>query len=344
MTRRTFAIMLVVLAICIGVITPVLAYTPVGQHLLGSVTSAAPVDSAAPLIAYTPTPTPRPRPVLMVVGTPPTINTKAAYLLDGNSGNTLDDYNGETPLPMASTTKIMTAVLAIQDGNPNLMVTVHQDALNEVINNHGSSAQLVLGDQIPLKDLLYGLLLPSGDDAAIAIADAISGSASNFTTAMNVEAYRLHLFQTHYINPDGLTYYQNNGQTANYNYTSAYDLARLASYAMQLPQFAQIVKTQHYVLAATSTHHAYHWDNTNDLLGPTPDDPNGLYTYPGITGIKTGFTLEAGYCLVFSAIKNGQSLIGVVLYSTNTSYYQRFRNATTLLNWGFRLPLKVPTG
>jgi D-alanyl-D-alanine carboxypeptidase (penicillin-binding protein 5/6) len=342
MSRRTFAIILIVLAVCIGIITPVLAYTPLGQHLLGSVTSATPSDLAAPLIAYTPVPTPRPKPVLTVVGTPPTVDTKAAYLLDGNTGHTLDDFNGETPLPMASTTKIMTAVLAIQDGNPNMIVTVHQDAINEVINNGGSSALLVLGDQIPLKYLLYGLLLPSGDDAAIAIADAVSGSASNFTTAMNVEAYHLHLFQTHYINPDGLTYYQNNGQTANYNYTSAYDLARLAAYAMQLPLFAQIVKTLHYTLSATATHHAYNWVNTNDLLGPTPDDPNGLYTYPGVTGIKTGFTLEAGYCLVFSALKNGQSLIGVLLYSTNTNYDQRFTNATTLLNWGFGLPLKVP--
>ncbi len=344
MSRRTFAIILLVLAVCIGIITPVLAYTPLGQHLFGSVTSATPTNSAAPLIAYTPVPKPRPRPVLTVVGTPPTVDTKAAYLLDANSSHTLDDYNGETPLPMASTTKIMTAVLAIQAGNPNLMVAVNQDAINEAVNNGGSNAQLVVGDQIPLQYLLYGLLLPSGDDAAIAIADAISGSASNFTTAMNVEAYHLHLFQTHYINPDGLTYYQNNGQSATYNYTSAYDLARLASYAMQLPLFAQIVKTQHYFLAATATHHAYHWDNTNDLLGPTHDDPSGLYIYPGVTGIKTGYTLEAGYCLVFSALKNGQSLIGVLLYSTNTNYDQRFTNATTLLNWGFGLPLKVPTG
>jgi D-alanyl-D-alanine carboxypeptidase (penicillin-binding protein 5/6) len=341
MTRRTFAIILIVLAVCIGVITPVLAYTPVGQRLFDG---AAPADQPSPLIAYTPLPKPHPKPVLTVIGTPPVINTKAAYLLDGNTGHTLDDFNGETPLPMASTTKIMTAVLAIEYGNPNMMVTVHQDAINEVINNHGSSAQLVVGDQIPLKYLLYGLLLPSGDDAAIAIADAISGSASNFTTAMNVEAYRLHLFQTHYINPDGLTYYQSNGQVLGYNYTSAYDLARLASEAMQLPQFAQIVKAQHFVLPPTATHHGYTWDNTNDLLGPTPDDPSGLYTYPGVTGIKTGFTLEAGYCLVFSATRKGQSLIGVVLYSTNTNYDQRFTNATTLLNWGFGLPLKVPTG
>jgi D-alanyl-D-alanine carboxypeptidase (penicillin-binding protein 5/6) len=344
MSRRTLAIILIILALCIGILTPVLAYTPVGQHLFGNTTTATPGDPEGPLIAYTPEPKQRPKPELTVVGTPPVVNTKAAYLLDGNSGRTLDDYNGETPLPMASTTKIMTALLAIQYGNPNLLVTVHQDALNEVIDNGGSSALLVLGDQIPLKYLLYGLLLPSGDDAAIAIADAVSGSAVNFTKAMNVEAYRLHLFQMHFINPDGLTYYQSNGQIIGYNYTSAYDLARLAAYAMQLPQFAQIVKTQSYVLPATATHHAYTWDNTNDLLGPTHDDPSGQYTYPGVTGIKTGFTLEAGYCLVFSAARNGQSLIGVVLYSTNTNYDQRFTNATTLLNWGFGLPLKVEMG
>src|SRR6266516_7909323 len=106
------------------------------------------------------------------------------------------------------------------------------------------------------------MMLPSGDDAAIAIADAVSGSTANFVNIMNLFAYRLRLFQTHYINPDGLTYYGANGQPIPGHYTTAYDLARLARYAMNIPLFAQIVRTQHYQLPATSSHHSYSWDNT----------------------------------------------------------------------------------
>src|SRR5438270_13728095 len=112
------------------------------------------------------------------------------------------------------------------------VVTINQDALYQENLKHSSTAQLKPGDHIPHKDLLYGLLLPSGDDAAIAIADAIGGSTGNFVNLMNLFAYRLHLYQTHYINPDGLTYYDANGHPLPRHYTTAYDLVRLAEYAM----------------------------------------------------------------------------------------------------------------
>ncbi|HLJ34506.1 MAG TPA: serine hydrolase, partial [Ktedonobacteraceae bacterium] len=269
---------------------------------------------------------------------------KAAYLLDADTGNTLADINGETPLPMASTTKIMTAYIAIQTGDLNAPITIGQDAINEWINNDGSNAQLHVGDQISLKDLLYALLLPSGDDAAIAIADGIAGSPANFVRIMNAVAYRLHLYQTHYVNPDGLTYYSDHAHTIPLpeNQTSAYDLVRLAHDAMQLPLFAQIVETVKYTLPATSTHRAYNWLSTNDLLSATALDGTPADVYPGATGIKTGFTLEAGYCLVFSATRSSHHLIGVVLFSTNTLIHQRFLDAKALLNWGFGLPVRVP--
>ncbi len=157
---------------------------------------------------------------------------------------------------------------------------------------------------------------------------------------MNILAYRLHLYQTHYINPDGLTYYSAPTTPIPGHYTPAYDLIRLAQYAMKLPLFAQIVKTGYYNLPATTSHHAYKWVNTNDLLGTHPTE---FPTLPGTTGIKTGFTAEAGYCLVFSATHNGHNLIGVILFDTNTNTVQRFRDAKTLLNWGFGLPVRPPT-
>jgi D-alanyl-D-alanine carboxypeptidase (penicillin-binding protein 5/6) len=241
---------------------------------------------------------------------------------------------------MASTTKIMTAIIAIQTTDPNAVVTIHQDAIDEVRNNAGSSADLVAGDKLTLKDLLYGLMLPSGDDAAVAIADTVSGSTDKFVNVMNILAYRLHLYQTHYINPDGLTYYNAPNTPIPGHYTTAYDLIRLAQYAMKLPLFAQIVKTGYYNLPATTSHHAYKWVNTNDLLGTHPTE---FPTLPGTTGIKTGYTAEAGYCLVFSATHNGHNLIGVVLFDTNTNTVQRFLDAKKLLNWGFGLPVRPPT-
>lgn len=343
MGRRILALVLLIVGLGIAIMTPVLAFTPVGSNLANNLFPAPPTPTPTPIPPLpSPTPTPPPKPILTVEGTPPTVHAKSAYLLDADTGHTLDDFNGEVPLPMASTTKIMTAIIAIQAGNLDRLVTIHQDAPDEVNLNSGSTAQLKVNDQIPLRYLLYGLLLPSGDDAAIAIADAVAGSPTNFVNIMNITAYRLHLFQTHYINPDGLTYKDASGQPLPGNYTTTYDLIRLAQYAMKLPLFAAIVKLSRYVLPANAVHHAYTWISTNDLLSPPPDTAGAAYTYTGATGIKTGYTNEAGYCLVFSATRAGHNLIGIVLFSSNTDYYQRFRDAKTLLNWGFGLPLKVP--
>ena len=321
MLRRIAAIMLILIAICLGIMAPVLAFTPVGKDLLNTLTQVTP--TATTLLPFpTPTPTAPPTPVLTVRGKPPIVSAAAAYLLDADTGHTLVDLNGEEPLPMASTTKIMTAVIAIETADPDQLVTIQQDAYNEVHQNNGSSAFLMIGDKIPLKYLLYGLLLPSGDDAAVAIADAVGGTEANFVRIMNIFAYRLHLYQTHYGNPDGLE--------APGHHSSAYDLVRLAHYAMTLPAFAQIVQAQSYTLPANADHHKYTWKTTNTLLG----------TYKGATGIKTGTTPEAGFCLVFSAIRNGHHLIGVVLRDKSETL--RFADARTLLTWGFNLPLLPP--
>ena len=341
MGRRILAIVLLVVAISIAIMAPVLAFTPVGSSLLSRF-AVTPTPTATPSptpLPPTPTPTP-PKPVLTVVGSPPRLNVGAAYLFDNDTGHTLDDFHGEVPRPMASTTKIMTAVIAIQAGNLDRVITIQQDALNEVNNNNGSTAYLRVGDQIKLRDLLYALLLPSGDDAAIAIGDGISGNTQSFVNVMNIFAYRLKLFQTHYSNPDGLTYYNASNRPLPGNYTTGYDLVRLAQYAMKLPLFAEIVKTTEYRLAPSAHHHGYNWPTTNSLLAYASDAPT-VKVYAGATGIKTGYTVEAGGCLVFSATRNGHDLMGVVLGSANKT--SRFLDAVTLLNWGFGLPLKVPS-
>lgn len=333
MTRRTLAILLLILAMGVLIATPILAFTPVGASLLGSLGLAqdAPTPTATPVPVFpTPLPPPKPTPILTVAGKPPPVTAHAIYVLDLDTNHTLIDINGEQELPMASTTKIMTALIVIQTANLDAVVTIGQDAFDESALHDGSNANLVVGDKIKLRDLLYGLLVPSGDDAAIALADALGGT-SKFVQMMNRFAARLHLFQTHYNNPDGLTYLTANGQPDPNLYTTAYDLTRLARYAMSIPLFAQIVKTQEYTLAASADHHAYHWVTTNTLLS----------TYAGTTGVKTGYTAEAGGCLVFSAMRAGHHLLGVILNSIDKDH--RFSDAQALLNWSFGLPLKLPS-
>lgn len=317
MVRRILAIILLLLAMVLLIgVGGLLGTTAVGARILSSFG----------------TPTPTPKPILTVEGTPPAVGAKAVYLLDADTGHTLVNINGQQRLPMASTTKIMTALITLQMADLNQTVTIKQDAIDEVKKNQGSSAQLVLGDKIRLLDLLYALMLPSGDDAAITIADTVAGSPAKFVDTMNQYAQRLHLTQTHYINPDGLTYMTALGKADPNHYTSAGDLVQLTRIATSNPLFAQIVALQEYKLAATADHHAYDWVTTDTLLS----------SYPGAIGIKTGFTQEAGYCLVFSATSGGHRLIGAVLNDSTNNPDTRFTDAGKLLDWGFALPLRPP--
>lgn len=316
--RRILAFLLIFLALCIGIMSSLFAFTPLGVHLIGQFT---PTATPKPLL-----PTPTPKPILTVNSKPPAISATAGYLVDMDTGHVLADLNGEKTLPMASTTKIMTALIAIQTANLNQQVLIKQDAPDRVLAG-GSSAQLVPGDKIPLKDLLYGLMLPSGDDAAVAIADALGGTSDKFVQRMNLFAYRFRLFHTHYSNPDGLTLDNNQN-----HYTTASDLIRLTTYAMAIPLFARIVQTRNYTLVANGQHRTYHWANTNQLLT----------SYAGMVGVKTGHTDAAGYCLVFAAVRNGHHLMGVVLNSLSET--QRNQDVISWLTWGFALPLLPPNG
>jgi D-alanyl-D-alanine carboxypeptidase (penicillin-binding protein 5/6) len=317
MVRRVFAVILLLLAMVLLIgVGGVLGTTPVGTRVLSSFG----------------TPTPTPKPILTLQGTPPAVGAKAAYLLDADTGHALVNINGQQRLPMASTTKIMTALIALQMADLQQVVTVQQDAVNEVKKNQGSSAFLVVGDKIRMIDLLYALMLPSGDDAAITIADGVAGSPAKFVDIMNLYAQRMQLKQTHYINPDGLTYLTAQNKPDPQHYTSAADLVQLTRVALSNPLFAQIVALQEYKLPATAEHHAYDWTTTDNLLSG----------YPGALGVKTGFTAEAGYCLVFSATNGGHHLIGVLLNDSTQNPNVRFTDAGKLLDWGFALPLRPP--
>jgi D-alanyl-D-alanine carboxypeptidase (penicillin-binding protein 5/6) len=195
---------------------------------------------------------------------------------------------------MASTTKIMTALLALERGNLNQVVTVDVNAADMP---DSSVMGLSPGERLTLRDLLYGLLLPSGNDAARQIARTIAGSEPAFVDLMNRRAAELGLADTHYANPHGLD--------APGHYTSAADLAKLARIALRNPTFAQIVATQQKTVKGRAT---YDLHSTNPLLGQ-----------PGVEGVKTGHTDLAGACLVAAVRRDGHRVITVVLNSPDYS-------------------------
>lgn len=257
---------------------------------------------------------------------PPTLTAREAALYDATNGKTLLTVNADQETPMASTTKIMTAVVALTYGKLDRAISVKADAV--ALDNQGTSISgLRQGETLNLREMLYCLMLPSGDDAAIAIADGVGGSQNGFVALMNLEAGLLGLSRTHYANAHGLD------QPG--HYTTAGDLVKLTAYAMSSPTFARIVSTAAITLPATATHHTYILTNTNELL---PGEP---FAYPGAIGVKTGYTGGAGYCLVFVATRPQGTLIGVVL--GEPLYNARFTDASALLNWGYSQILATTT-
>jgi D-alanyl-D-alanine carboxypeptidase (penicillin-binding protein 5/6) len=230
------------------------------------------------------------------------------------------EKNADAKMYPASTTKIMTAMLAIKNGNLDDPVTVsHAACLVE-----GSNIGLREGEKMPLRDLIYALLLPSANDAAMAVAEHIGGSVEDFVAMMNDEAQRLGATGTHFTNPHGLP-------DANH-YTTARDLARIAMWATTDPTFRKIVSTYRYHAERQLPEPAditppEDFENTNRLLWiATP------YFYQGTTGIKTGYTSQAGRCLVFSVKRDGRELLGVLLKSPG---YEVYDDARVLADYGF---------
>lgn len=201
------------------------------------------------------------------------IYSKAFLVFDRNSNQVLIHNNGFEKLPMASTTKIMTCLLALEHGNLNDKVTISKNATNI----HGSTLKLSsnqnLNQNITLKDLLYGLMLRSGNDAAIAIAEHISGSYDNFIELMNKKAKELNLLNTHFTSPHGLDNEK--------HYTTAYELAYLTDIALENNDFKKIVSTN--ITSINLNNYSTQIQNTNDLLRK---DSN-------FYGVKTGFTFNA---------------------------------------------------
>jgi D-alanyl-D-alanine carboxypeptidase (penicillin-binding protein 5/6) len=236
---------------------------------------------------------------------------QAAFILDDTAGRALYAHNADTPRYPASTMKMLTAIVALQHLRTSTVVTVPAGAIVG-----GTSAHLTVGERITVYNLLYGLLVPSGNDAAVTLADAVSGSPGAFATLMNAEARSLHLWHSHFLAPEG---FDLAGQ-----YTTARDLAWLAHALLRYPFLAGIVRTRVYNATSVDGRFRHTWVNLNHLL----------WSYPGAVGVKTGTTPLAGANLVACAVRGNHRIIAVILGSTVAS---RFADATRLLNYGWRL-------
>jgi len=237
-------------------------------------------------------------------------SARAAVVMDVKTGRILYSKNMNEKLPMASTTKIMTALIAIESGRLNETVKVSKKASMV----EGSSIYLREGEKHPLEDLVYALMLRSGNDAATAIAEHLGGTVENFVAMMNEKAREIGAKDTHFANPHGLD--------AEGHYTTAHDLALITSYALKNPKFAEIVRTKKKTIAGPPD---ANWDrsmvNKNKML----------WQYEGGDGVKTGYTGKAGRCLVSSATRNGMQLVTVVL-----NCGPMWEDSSALLEYGFR--------
>jgi serine-type D-Ala-D-Ala carboxypeptidase (penicillin-binding protein 5/6) len=222
--------------------------------------------------------------------------------------------------PMASITKVMTALVVIRAGDLDRKIRVSA-AIPAYVRKYGAgSAGLRAGDVLTARQLLEAMMLPSGCDAAYALATAYGPGWPAFVRKMNATARKLGLRSTHFANFDGLPW-----PTEHSTYSTPRDLLTLGLLAMRHAVFRRVVRQRTYYLPATAQHHAYLWRTTNLLLG----------SYAGAIGIKTGWTDGAGYCLLFEARRGGRALIGVVLDATATSPDARFTAAARILDWGF---------
>ncbi|MCX5200690.1 D-alanyl-D-alanine carboxypeptidase [Streptomyces sp. NBC_00237] len=257
----------------------------------------------------------------------PSIVAKGGFLMDSASGRTYFSKAGDTRLSTGSTTKIMTAqvVLSTKGVNLDSKVTIQKAYSDYIVSKGASSARLIVGDKVSVRSLLYGLMLPSGCDAAYALADKFGSGKTrdarvrSFIGKMNTTAKSLGMKNTRFDSFDGI----GNGA----NYSTPRDLSKLATAALKNGNFRTIVKTRSTTQRTTTKSGGYRdmkWTNTNKLLG----------SYNGAIGVKTGSGKQAKYCLVFAATRGKRTVVGAVLASSNEA--NRTADAKKIMDYGFK--------
>jgi D-alanyl-D-alanine carboxypeptidase len=239
------------------------------------------------------------------------LESRAAILVDAGTGRVLWELHPHLRRPIASTTKIMTALLALRQVGWHQVITVDRSVTRVPLVREGLRA----GEQVQAWKLFYSLLLYSGNDDALQLALAAAGSRPAFLREMNQEAKRLGMHDTHYTSTSGVI---DKG-----NYSTAWDLAALTRFALRSPVFRKLVRTKRIEVPWAAPTYSKIYLNNNGMLG----------TYPGADGVKTGYTHLSGWCLVASATRHGRTLIAVVLDSGDI-----YSDARKLLNLGFASP------
>ncbi len=244
------------------------------------------------------------------------VSAKSAIVVNGETGEIIFSQNARERLPMASTTKIMTAIILIENCDLNEEIVTGK----EMVTVEGSSMGLLEGDTVSYRSLLYGMMLPSGNDAATTVAIAIGGSLEGFSLMMNKKAAEIGLDNTNFVTPSGLD--------APNHYSTAEDMAKLAVYAMKNSVFRKVVSTKSIALNYGNPPYRRTISGHNKILN----------LYDGGNGIKTGYTSKAGKCLVSSASKDGKKVIAVSLNDSST-----WSNHEKLLDYGMErlIPVKL---
>ena len=245
---------------------------------------------------------------------PPQISGETAVLMDAQTGVVLYGKEENKKMYPASTTKVLTALVALERARLTDMVTIGSDAAHA----GGSAIWLAEGERLTLEELLYALLLNSANDAGVAIAQHIAGSVEKFAEISNDRARELGAKNTHFTNPHGMP--------DENHYTTAYDLALIGRKAMENKDFRKIVATVNHEIPRADPEAQRYLFNHNKLLW------SSVYGYQGATGLKTGYTVEAGQCIVASAERDGRELIAVVLHAEGSNLWT---DAIALLNYGF---------
>ena len=259
-----------------------------------------------------------------------TTYSPACILIEANSGKVLYEKNSNTVGYPASTTKIMTAILTMENCELTDIATVSHNAIFSVPSSY-VTADLKEGEELTIEQLLNVLLIPSANDAAFVLAEHIGGTVENFANMMNEKAKEIGCLNTHFVNPNGI---HNKNHT-----TTAYDLAIMGRYAMQFSKIREIVKKTRYTLPATNKYDKADrfFKTSNELIEPNSSKAKDNYYYKDAIGIKTGYTSEAGSCIIAGAKKDNLEVITVILggQSTKDGLSQRYLDCINLFDYAF---------
>ncbi|MCG5212665.1 serine hydrolase [Streptosporangium soli] len=247
----------------------------------------------------------------------PSVPGRAAYLVD-SEGTVHYSKQATRRMPVASLTKVMTAYVVLREAELSDVVTITAADVSHASTNGATHASLRKGERFTVRDLLYAVMLPSGADATNALARRYGPGTTRFVAKMNAAARSLGLASTRYTNPDGLP------RPANGGYSTARDQVRLAQVALADATLRKIASAERHVVTKTAVHRAHTWRSTNKLLGSAP----------GATGVKTGYTRAAGYCLLFAADRDDRLYVGAILGDSRPD--RRFSTAERLLDWAAR--------